>query len=261
MNVWARRLCFKYCTGAHIIDTMTGNLEGNIRHAVWRGVEEQLGADKPGHGVDHVARVHDLSMRFCDSYPTIDRTIVALASILHDVDDYKLVGREQAAKMTSATEIMTGAGVDVDLQTAVRGVIATMGYSKALRGVRPLSLEGMVVSDADMCDAIGASGIERALTYAISDKGSGVVFDETVWPITNITADQYNGGGTTHSTDSFINHFFEKLLLVPGMMMTEPGKAEAAMRDEVMVSYLRGYFRERRLEQWQNFLEEYIASR
>lgn len=240
---------------------MIGDLEGRVRRVVWQGVEDKLGLDTSGHGTDHVNRVHDLSMRFCDSYPVIDRDVVAFASMLHDVDDYKIVGRERAAKLANATEIMNRAGIDSDLQTAICGVIATMGYSKALKGIRPSSLEGMIVSDADMCDAIGASGIERALTYAISDKGSGVVFDETVWPITNITAEQYNGGGTTHQTDSFINHFFEKLLLLPGMMLTEPGRQEAAMRDEVMISYLRGYFRERHLPQWERFLEEFIALR
>ena len=166
-----------------------------------------------------------------------------LAALLHDTDDYKLVGRENAHKLMNATEIMRQARVDDVAQTSVRGVIQRIGYSKALRGVRPDTLPGKIVSDADMCDAMGASGIIRALTYAASSKGSGIVFDPRVWPIDTITAEQYNGGGTTHATDSFINHFFEKLLRLEGMMMTGAGKIEAASRDELMVRFLRQYFK------------------
>ena len=240
---------------------MTGELSRTTQDVVWRGVEGCLGADGSGHGVDHVERVYDLSMRFCDHYPEVGREVVALAAMLHDVDDYKLVGREQAQQLHNATDIMRCADIADDIQVAVRGIVANMGYSKALRGVRPVTLEGMIVSDADMCDAIGANGITRALMYAVSNKGSGIVFDRSVFPLVNLTADQYNSGGTTHSTDSFINHFFEKLLRVKGMMMTEPGQQEAIVRDELMVNFLNLYFREQRAPEWSQLLEEYLSRR
>jgi len=240
---------------------MTGELDMTTQDVVWRGVEECLGADGSGHGVDHVERVYDLSMRFCDHYPEVGREVVALAAMLHDVDDYKLVGREQAGQLQNATDIMRHADIADDMQIAVRGVVANMGYSKALRGVRPVTLEGMIVSDADMCDAIGANGITRALMYAVSDKGSGIVFDRNVFPLVDLTADQYNSGGTTHSTDGFINHFFEKLLKVRGMMMTKPGQQEAIVRDELMINFLDLYFREQRAPEWSQLLEEYLSHR
>lgn len=242
---------------------MTGELDRGTRRIVWQGVEECLGGDVSGHGIDHIERVHDLSMRFCDHYPSVGREVVSLAAILHDVDDYKLVGREQAHRLQNMGDIMRRASIADDTQTAVRGIVAHMGYSKALRGIRPVTLEGSIVSDADMCDAMGAGGLVRALTYALSDKGSGVVFDKASWPIVDITAQQYNSdnNGTTHSTDSFINHFFEKLLRLPGMMMTDPGKLEAILRNESMISFLRSYFREQNVPEWSKFLERYIADR
>lgn len=97
--------------------------------------------------------------------------------------------------------------------------------------------------------------------YAVSDKGSGVIFRKDVWPLVDITAEQYSGHGTTHDTDSFVNHFFEKLLKLRGMMMTEPGRQEATLRDEQMVGFLRALFREEGVPEWTDFLEQYLAVR
>ena len=55
-----------------------------------------------------------------------------------------------------------------------------MGYSKYLDGVRPTSLEGKVVSDADMLD-LGANGIIRTLEYGFV-KGRPV-FDVNALPV------------------------------------------------------------------------------
>ena len=234
----------------------------NTLDIVWHKVEEILGRDDSGHDMSHIRRVHGMAMDFADGIAEpVDKITVELSALLHDVDDYKLVGREQAEHLTNAQRVMDLVSVDDGVQLAVRDIIANMGYRKSLSGIRPTTIEGKIVSDADMCDAIGASGVVRALSYAVSSKGSGVVFDRAVWPIVDITAGQYNSSGNSHSTDSFINHFFEKLLKIKSMMMTEPGRAEAAIRDEQMVSFLRSFFREEQAPEWSEFLEKYIASR
>ena len=46
--------------------------------------------------------------------------------------------------------------------------IAAIGYSKRLNGKQPQRLAGKLASDADMCDAIGAVGIERAFGLCLS---------------------------------------------------------------------------------------------
>lgn len=115
-----------------------------------------------------------------------------------------------------------------------------------------------MASDADMCDAIGAVGIERALTYACHHGGR--IFDPKVWPNVNLAAHEYNTDGNTHDTDGFINHFFEKLLKLKGLMLTEPGRIEAENRHQIMVDFLRAYFREKNASDWSEFLEEYLRS-
>ena len=241
---------------------MTEALPTGVRDKIWSAVAEILDGDDSGHGMDHIRRVHGMAISFADRVDeSVDRVVVELSALLHDVDDYKLVGREQAERLTNASKVMDSIGVDSETQAAVREVIANMGYSNSLRGIRPITIEGEVVSDADMCDAIGASGIVRALEYAVSSKGSGVVFDRTVWPIINITAEQYNSSGSSHETDSFINHFFEKLLWLKGMMLTEPGRREAEVRDQQMVEFLRAFFREEKASDWEDLLERFIVER
>ena len=208
-------------------------------------VAERLSDDDSGHDMSHIDRVYALTDRFSiqEGLSYVDTQIAGLAALLHDVDDYKLVGRDKALKLENVS------------------IIRTMGYSKFLNGIRPDTLPGMIVSDADMCDAIGSSGIVRCLTYAVSSKGSGVIFDPTVWPISNISAEQYNNSGSTHTTDSFVNHFFEKLLNIKGLMMTEAGRIEAQNRDAVMVEFLRHFFEEQGEQRWITYLSEYLSKR
>ena len=53
----------------------------------------------------------------------------------------------------------------------------------------------------------------------------------------NLAAHEYNAGGNTHDTDGFINHFFEKLLKLKDLMLTEPGRIEAENRQQIMVDF------------------------
>lgn len=235
-------------------------LDEGAQQKVLQAVEKILGGDDSGHDMGHIRRVHAMAMRFAtEATEPIDLMTVNLVALLHDVDDYKLVGREQSELQTNARKIMEDIGVDTVTQQAVREAIATMGYSNTLKGIRPKTIEGKIVSDADMCDAIGASGIIRCLVYAVSTKGSGTVFDPEMWPIIDITAEQYNEGGTTHHGDSFVNHFFEKLLKLADMMMTTPGREEAAVRHGQMVGFLQAFFREEGVPEWGEFLEKYLS--
>ena len=70
----------------------------------------------------------------------------------------------------------------------------------------------------------------------------------------------FRSNGGTHDGDSFINYFFEKLLKLPKIMMTDPGRDEALVRQQTMVTFLRAYFREKNAPEWGDFLEEYLTS-
>lgn len=177
-----------------------------------------------------------------------------LAALLHDCDDYKLVGKEKAGQLLNAKRIMSEAGVEDEKQEKICQIISHMGYSKALKGIRPDSLEGRIVSDADMLDAAGAVAVVRALTYTLTS-GSGVVFDSELMPEQDLSAENYTR--KDRRTDSFINHFFDKLLKLKEMMFLEASRQEAEIRQKTMVDFLEAFFREQDLPQWQKLLEPY----
>ena len=227
----------------------------NVKEYVFKLLE----TEDSGHGTSHVKRVYDLSMNFAKK-ENANFEIVGLASLLHDIDDYKLVGKENSDKLINTKRILNQFSIETDKQEKVIEIIKTMGYSKLLRGIRPKTLEGMIVSDADMCDGIGANGIIRSVVYSVSSKGSGVVFDSTTFPKPNITIEEYNNMGSTYKGDNAINHCFDKQLKLKGYMMTNSGKEEAIDRHNFMIEFLRQFFKEENLPDWSNYLEKYLKA-
>lgn len=220
-------------------------------------VNELMAGNDNGHGCDHVDRVYKLAIKFAKQEKA-NMEVVSLAALLHDVDDYKIVGMENSVKLLNAKEIMSKVNVKKDVQEQVLKIISSMGYNKYLSDIRPTTLEGAVVSDADMCDAIGANGIIRALLYAVSDKGNGRIFDKDIYPNVNITNQEYNGNTTTHDTDGFINHFFEKSLKLKNIMLTTSGEEEIIKRHNLVVDFLYQYFIEEEVPEWIEFLDNFL---
>ncbi len=221
--------------------------------SIARDVRRLMAEDDTGHGFEHIQRVYDLVLDLCQA-ENADAEIACLAALLHDVDDYKLFGQDAADNLTNARRIMQKNGVSADIQEKVCDIINHMGYSKALQGIRPKTLEGKIVSDADMLDAIGACGIIRCLTYALA-RCETVVFDKTVFPELNLSAAAYKK--PNRKSDNFINHFFEKMLKLKDMMFTTAAKQEAEYRHKIMIDFLRAFFREQKLDNWLDYLENY----
>jgi len=214
-------------------------------------VKELLGAND-GHGYDHVDRVRKLAIKFAKQEDA-DIEIVELASLLHDVDDYKLFGEECAKNLLNARKILETNNVDEKMASLVLDIIQTMGYSKSLEGIRPTTLEGQIVSDADMCDAIGAEGILRTHAYNLS-RGN-IFFDKTAKPLdVELSAEQYK-----KTSNHSVQHFFDKLLIINNVLMTAAGKEEGAKRQKIMVDFLRELFREEGAEVWQAYLSNFLA--
>ena len=194
-------------------------------------VYKLLNKDNSGHGMDHINRVLDLSLKFADKEHA-NREIVSLIALLHDVDDYKLFGIENAENLTNAKRIMSECAIDDEIQNKVCSELKCIGYSKLLEGFRPKTIEGQVVSDADMCDALGSNGILRVYTYSL--KNGKPFFDRNIFPIEDMTADKY----TKRCADSSVCHIFEKILKLKNLMITDSGKEEAKERHQIIVDFL-----------------------
>lgn len=127
---------------------------------VRKKVCELLDKDNSGHGMEHIERVLKMSLKFAEKEKA-NREIVAFIALLHDVDDYKLFEIENANNLINARKILQQCSIESNIREQVLDAIKTIGYSKRLNGIIPITLEGMIVSDAGMCDAIGSTGILR----------------------------------------------------------------------------------------------------
>lgn len=177
--------------------------------------------DASGHDAWHTMRVHNLAVRIAHEEGARE-DVVALAALLHDVDDAKL-SPDTAEDLANARAFMRQHGVADDDAQAVLAAIREVSFSKN-GGATPSSLESACVRDADRLDAIGAIGVARAFAYggahgrALHDPSDA-------------------------DTTTTIQHFYDKLLLLEDMMATDAGHRVAHHRD----AYLRG------------FLEEFLA--
>lgn len=219
----------------------------NVRKKVF----ELLCKDDSGHGMDHINRVLDLSLKFAKK-ENGNRDIISLIALLHDVDDYKLFGMNNAGNLTNAKKIMCDCNIDKDMQNQVCLALNNIGYSKRLKGYYPSSIEGKIVSDADMCDALGANGILRV--YAYSMKNDRPFFNKNIFPIEDMTAENY----VSRTADSSVCHIFEKILKLKNLMLTESGKEEAKSRHQIIVDFLYHLFNEENAAEWVEYLNNYI---
>ena len=214
---------------------------------------EILNSDNSGHGIDHVNRVLNLSLKFAHKEKA-NENIVTLIALLHDVDDYKLFGSKNAEKLTNAKNIMNTYQVSKEIQHQVLDELKCIGYSKSLKGIRPKTIEGKVVSDADMCDSLGVCGILRTYTYSL--KKGKPFFNKNIFPIENIKANEYN---TTKCAASSVNHVFEKILKLRDLMMTDYGRDEAKSRYQIVVDILYHLFEEESVPEWTEYLNQYLG--
>lgn len=214
-------------------------------------VEDLMKNEDSGHGMEHINRVLDLALKFAEQ-EKCDINVVALGALLHDVDDYKVFGNQNQEQLTNTNIILNQLDIDNNMKESVLDIVSKIGYSKLLNGNRPTTIEGMIVSDADMCDTLGANGLLRIHKYSL--KNGKDFFDKDLWPVENMDASKY----TRKCADSSVCHIFEKVLKVKNLMMTKAGKQEAVERHNFIVSFLRELFKEEKAYDWEQYLNKYL---
>jgi len=192
--------------------------------------------DCGGHDFSHALRVYNTAMKIAETEGG-DKTVIMLASLLHDADDIK-TSPSTHATLSNAVGFMKNENLDNAVITAVCEIIRTMSFSGSGKSI-PESLEGKIVQDADRLDAIGAIGIGRAFAYG--GKNGRPMYEENEKIRENMTEEEYHSANT-----STIGHFYEKLLKLSSLMNTSAAKKIAASRDEFMRSFLCEF-----LAEWQ----------
>ncbi len=186
--------------------------------------------DFSGHDAAHTMRVYRTATKLAQEEGA-DVLTVQLAALLHDVDDIKL-SPETHENKDRAVEFLRSHGIDSEQTALICEIIDEVSFRGA-DSVVPRTLEGKCVQDADRLDALGAIGAARA--FAFGGSRGRVMHDPEVPPAMDMNAQQYHQHESTT-----INHFYEKLFLLPEMMSTPSAKRIAQYRAE----YMRGFVEE-----------------
>lgn len=188
--------------------------------------------DYSGHDIWHSLRVYKVALKIADT-EKCNKRLVAIATLLHDVDDPKLFDNDN---YENAEKIMKRTGVDSNTVTQVFAIIEKVSF-KGIDSEVPDTIEGKIVQDVDRLDAMGAIGIARAFAYG-GAKGR-IMHNPDMPPLQVINHKEYvNNKGTT------VNHFYEKLFSLKSMMNTDCAKAMAEKRDLFMHEYICEFLNE-----------------
>ena len=197
-------------------------------------IKEVFQNDFSGHDFFHSMRVYRTAINIAEAEHA-DMEVVALAALLHDVDDRKL-SPMTAEKKENAARFMRSQNVPESEIRQVCQIIDEVSF-KGTDSVRPSTPEGKCVQDADRLDALGAIGIAR--TFAYGGNHNRAIYDPELPPRTAMNQAQYYSSKSTS-----LSHFYEKLFLLEGMMNTETGKAIARKRTQYMQQFVDEFLNE-----------------
>ncbi len=195
--------------------------------------ETTLGREATGHDWLHVKRVW-LNAKRLGKSSKADMFIVELAALLHDIADWKFHGGDHTAGPRKAGAWLKSLAVAPDVIEHVTSIVANISFKGAKVKNKISTLEGKIVQDADRLDAMGAIGIARAFAYG-GAKGREI-YNPGVKPVLHDSPEGY-----TSNTSPTISHFYEKLLLLKGLMNTANGRRLARNRHNFMRRYLRQF--------------------
>ena len=198
-----------------------------------RFVEQELGADHSGHGVQHAQRVVNNARKILGKENGNEK-IVITAAYLHDCIDHKLFSDKDLQLKKIAT-LLQNLDYSKDEIAEISDIIQTISFS--CEKSRTLSsLDAQIVCDADRLDAIGAIGIIRTIEYGAS-RGRNFYDEEDLEKVQRGAFSQIDKAST-------LAHFYDKLLLLKGLMYTQTAKDLAEKRTHFMKDFLTEFYEE-----------------
>jgi len=174
--------------------------------------------ESTGHDYHHAMRVYNMAL-YLSVGKDVDLDVIALAALLHDLDDKKIAVESSRLALDFLEE-----HVSEFIKFEVIDIIENMSFSDQKQGKKITSLEGKIVQDADRLDALGAIGIARVFAY--SGKKNHLIYNDVI------------------DDDSAIAHFYQKLLGLDALMNTVEARIIAERRIEYMKTYLEEFFKE-----------------
>ena len=191
------------------------------------------GSSDAAHDVGHVERVALWALRLA-GLEGADPVVVWTAAWLHDMvhvpKNSPDRSRASALSASAASTFLENERWTLCSIDAVAHAIESHSFSA---GVVPRTIEAEVVQDADRLEALGAIGLARCLMLG-GQMGSILFHPSDPWGEHRVLADDRIS----------VDHFFAKLLGLPGTMRTEAGRHEALRRVGILREFLRELSRE-----------------
>lgn len=213
----------------------------NILEKTYEFAKKYHESDRSGHDFAHIKRVYENMNKLLQGEQMADRFVCQMSALLHDVDDHKLYTDGK-----NTERFLQSLNMDSHLIEKILETIDAISFSKSGAHPQFKTIEMKLLSDADKLDAMGAIGICRALNFGFSKQQPLLIENE--FP------------KSENSKKTVINHFFEKLLLLKDAMQTVSGKREAEKRHLFMVSFLKQFFAEQNLVEWQKILDSFLSA-
>lgn len=195
-----------------------------------------MGHESTGHDWFHIERVVKIAKQIAKKETGTDIFVIELAALLHDIADWKVrdANKSEVEVLEDVTKQLM---FPTNTKEKVIEIVLNMSYSKNLDGRNKLSKEGEIVQDADRLEALGAIGVARAFAYG--GKKNREMYNPLIKPKSFTSTDSYRkANGTT------INHFYEKLFLLKGLMNTKTAKQIANKREKFMKKFLDEFYKE-----------------
>jgi len=199
-------------------------------------VKNELKNEEAGHNWWHVQRVFNLAT-FIAEKEGGNLLIIQLASLLHDIADYKFYNGNEKIGKEKIRNFLTSIQIDNSIIEHIEKIIENMSYKGGNFKHNFNSLEFTIVQDADRLDAMGAMGIARAFHYG--GYKNNEIYHPNMSPKLNLSTIEYlNAKSTT------INHFYEKLLLLKNLLNTKTAQKLGEKKHKFMLIFLEEFFEE-----------------
>jgi uncharacterized protein len=204
-------------------DQRVGDLLGRISERA----KAATSSSDPTHDWQHVERV-TATARVLATAEGADLLVALASALLHELVNLPKSDPQSHRAADSCAAIARHLLADLDLPEAIIDRIAACIQEHPFsRGVSPSSIESAVLQDADRLDAIGAIGIARCLATA------GTIGRAFYSP-----EDPFCRERQPDDQRWAIDHFYRKLLRVPGRLNTSTARRLAEPRIEIMRAWL-----------------------
>jgi uncharacterized protein len=198
-----------------------------------RVVAQARATSEPAHDFLHVQRVTASARRIAEREGA-KLDVVVPAALLHELFNYPK-GHPDSPRSgeVCAEHALVALRVEGVAEETAQAIATCIREHPFSRGIVPATIEGRVLQDADRLDAIGAIGIARCMATCADMKRP---FYSPVDPFCAERAPDDKSWG--------IDHFYAKLLKIPGSLHTATAREIASERVAAMTQFLAQLARE-----------------